>query len=150
MFTLFTRTDIDLDLFLDTSEIKTDAVSQVHEEYYARSSRQLQWNPPDDQPRKPHSVFDEPRKEPKKPPPLPCVTFTRSQVLLYNLRSLGYDLSQVAANDNGQARLAMALEVALCHKRGLLEVDDIAAALGQPVDAVRTAANDLNLAARTG
>ena len=146
MFTLFTRTNIDLDLFLDTPEVKTDT---LHEEYCARSSRQLQWNPPDDPPRKPYSIFDEPRREPKRPPPLPCITFTRSQVLLYNLRSHGYDLYQVAANHNGQERLAMALEVALCHKRGLFWVEDIAAALGLPVDAIRTAANDLHLAART-
>ena len=145
---MFTRKDAgpDLDLFLGCD------VSEVHDEYWAGSDEQEDWAPSDDEPRRRRrrSVFDEPREEEKPPPPLPCITFSRSRVLLHNLRVLGYDLSKVAANDNAQERLATALEVALCQKRGLLVVEDIAAALGLPVDAVRTAANDLHAATRTG
>ena len=95
------------------------------------------------------SIFDDlpwPKHESDKPPPLPCIAFTRTQVLLYNLRAAGYDLSQVAANDNG--RLEAALEVVLCRKRGLEDPEQIARAIGISVDAVVIAVNDLHLAAK--
>jgi len=93
------------------------------------------------------SVFDTfpwPDQKEEKPAPLPCTVFTRTQVLLYNLRAAGYDLSQVAANDNG--RLSAALEVVLCRKRGLEDPEQIARAIGITVDAVLTAVNDLHAA----
>jgi len=97
------------------------------------------------------SIFDDfpwPEQKEEAPPPLPCAVFTRTQVLLHNLKVAGYDLSQVAANDNG--RLSAALEVVLCRKRGLEDPEQVAAAIGISVDAVVTAINDLHLAAKAG
>jgi len=99
--------------------------------------------------RRGRSIFDRfpwPKQVEEKRPPLPCVVFTRTQVLLYNLRAAGYDLEEVAANDNG--RLEVALEVVLCRKRGLEDPEHIARAIGISVDAVVTAVNDLFLGRR--
>src|SRR5271166_4887918 len=46
--------------------------------------------------RRGRSIFDRfpwPKQVEEKQPPLPCVVFTRTQVLLYNLKAAGYDLS---------------------------------------------------------
>ena len=139
------------DLEPDDTEDDTDDPTPVDRldlrEWYAWADQEASGPPL----RRGPSIFDDLRwsvQDEDPPPPLPCTVFTRTQVLLYNLKAAGYDLSQVAANDNG--RLSAALEVVLCRKRGLEDPEQVAAAIGISVDAVVTAINDLHLAAKAG